>query len=337
LRYLLLTVLISLLVWQGANLSSIVVIFFILSAEAMVVLPRWAGYSWIAVWTIVTVIFISQGSGNLAVGLFNGLGAGGGYLFIGAAANAQRRAETANAESQRLLAELQAVNQQLHAQRAHAEELAAVQERNRLAREVHDTLGHRLTVAAVQLEGAQRLIERDPARAATMVATVHQQVVEGLNELRRTVGALRAPVEENLPLPSALKRLVQHFQEATGITTHLQFPAQLVSLPEEHRHTLYRAAQELLTNVQRHAQAQTVWIQLDGIDQSPPEIRLTICDDGLGLPTDQPQGFGLRGLQERATLLNGTLLLENRTEGGTQVRLTLPLPAATIATHGDKA
>jgi signal transduction histidine kinase len=205
------------------------------------------------------------------------------------------------------------------------EELAVVDERNRLAREMHDTLGHRLTVAAVQLEGAQRLIPQDPERAAGMVGVVREQVSEALSELRRTVATLRAPLEEDLRLRSALQRLVNHFVEATGVTVHLMLPEERPELPDPYRMALYRAAQEALTNVQRHSKAREVWFQLT---QQDSRITLLIGDNGVGpaQTSYQGAGFGLRGLEERATRLGGQVHLDPRPGGGTQLHFSLPLP-----------
>jgi two-component system sensor histidine kinase UhpB len=180
-------------------------------------------------------------------------------------------------------------------------------------------------VSAVQLEGAQRLIPDDPKRAAAMVATVREQVREALADLRRTVAALRTPLQADLPLSTALFRLISSFQGATGLTVHTTLPEELPDLPALHRLALYRAAQEALTNVQRHAQAHEVWFELNQGDQ---EISLLVGDDGRGIGEGAEMvGFGLRGLRERTVQLGGKLDLESRPGGGTQLRFCLPLPA----------
>ena len=137
----------------------------------------------------------------------------------------------ARRESQALLADLQEAHSQLQEYALRAEEMAVVEERNRLAREMHDTLGHRLTVASVQLEGAQRLCDQDQERAAGMVGTVREQVREALGELRSTVATLRTPVEADLHLRSALRRLAAHFEEATGLAIHQVLPDEMPPCP----------------------------------------------------------------------------------------------------------
>ena len=190
---------------------------------------------------------------------------------------------------------------------------------------MHDTLGHRLTSAAVQLEGAQRLIPSDPQRAAGMVGTVRGQVREALGELRHTVATLREPLEAGLPLPSALQRLATSYEEATGIRVHLILPDEIPPVPDAQRLALFRAAQESLTNIQRHAQAKQAWVQLSCRDET---AKLLVSDDGVGLPTGAERGgFGLRGLRERAAHLGGNFYLESRLGGGTQVSFAVPLSA----------
>jgi signal transduction histidine kinase len=243
-------------------------------------------------------------------------------------ASALVRADEARRESERLLAELQDAHEQLRTYAERVEELAVVEERNRLAREMHDTLGHRLTVAAVQLEGAQRLCPQDPERAAGMVGTVREQVRGALSELRQTVAKLRQPLEVDLQLRSALSRLARHYEAATGLTVHLMLPEESTDLPDTHRLALFRTAQEALTNVQRHAEAREVWLQLA---QHGATITLLVSDNGKGIqPADEDGGFGLRGLNERAAQLGGEFFLEPRPGGGTQLSISLPLPVEMI-------
>lgn len=249
-----------------------------------------------------------------------------GYIFCGTFAYSLARVTAAQRRSEALLAELQAAHQQLQAYASRIEELAVSQERNRLAREMHDALGHRMTVAAVQLEGAERLIPTNPTRAAKMVNTVHGEVIEALAELRRTVATLRTPLDVDLSLPTALTRLMTSFEEATGVKVNWLLPDELLPLPEAYRLALYRVAQEALTNVQRHAQARQVWLEL-ALEQNV--ITLLIKDDGLGfVPETHPAGFGLAGLRERAAHLNGEFHLETHPGAGTQICFHLPLPQA---------
>ncbi|MFZ5917655.1 MAG: sensor histidine kinase [Chloroflexota bacterium] len=291
---------------------------------AILVLPLRCGMFWAAVYTVAAAasfaVGISLGEGLIALFLYGVL-----YAFIGAFSGALARADSARRESQALLAELQSAHEQLQEYALRAEEMAVVEERNRLAREMHDTLGHRLTVASVQLEAAQRLCSTDAGRAAELIDTVREQVREALAELRGSVAALRTPVEADLQLRSALRRLMNHFEEATGLTVHHVLPNELPPLPDAHRLALYRAAQEALTNIQKHAQAQQVWLVLTS---NKDAVALLVGDDGRGITYSADRGgFGLLGLRERAEQLGGELHLEPRPGGGTQLSLRLPTEA----------
>lgn len=290
------------------------VLFFILSAQAMVTLPTRHGLAWIGLFGTITVLVIVSQVGP--TGFLYALPNFGGYAFFGAFGNVLRETEAARRRNEQLLHDLRAAQQQVQG-------LAVAEERNRLAREMHDTLGHRLTVAVVQLEGAQRLIPTDPERAARMIGAMREQMKEALADLRRTVAAVRAPLTDDLPLEAALTRLAENFQDGTGLNVHLHLPSDLPPLLPAQRLTLYRTAQEALTNAQRHARATHLWLAVHVADY---HLTLTAADDGQGFPPDMSgEGFGLRGLHERAAQLGGQLHLESRAEGGAQLRLVLPM------------
>jgi signal transduction histidine kinase len=279
--------------------------------------------TWLIIFSLVTAITLVLITTPLNAVMLS-LPFSAGYWFFGAFARALANAEDARNESQRLLTELQSAHEQLQDYAARVEQLAISEERNRLAREMHDTLGHRLTVAAVQLEGAQRLIERDPGRAAGMVETVRAQVREALAELRATVATMREPFETELSLAVSLQRLAESFDQATDLELHIDLPEEICPLPNAYRLAFYRAAQEALTNVQRHAQAQNVWISLS---QTGDQIVLQVSDDGAGFSDEVKEtAFGLRGMRERVSHLGGTLSIENRPGGGAQLRIQLPKP-----------
>jgi signal transduction histidine kinase len=295
---------------------------------------------WLTGFILLTGWFFFEGMptfGKLASlgqeGLSGGLQAmaiyAGGYLFFGqgcqlseswhpwVVTNALTQARLTQRQNALLLAELQAKNRQLEAYAAQVETLAAIEERNRLAREMHDTIGHRLTAAAVQLEGAERLAARQPERAVALIGAGRQQVRDALQDLRLTVGRLREPVEVELSLPQALRRLAASFQEATGLAVHLELPETACEMTSAQRLALYRTAQEGLTNIQRHAAARQAWLRLEC---SADRIALQVSDDGRGLAAQSWQpcvtgGFGLRGLQERAAQLDGAVTLTDRPGG----------------------
>ncbi len=298
------------------------VLFFILSPEAMLRFPRQIGYAWVGTFAAVTVVvFWLVGRGEPGL-FFTALIYIAGYFFFVAFATQTALAQAAQAESQQLLRELHEAHTRLQTYAAQVETLAVAEERNRLAREMHDTLGHRLTVVAVQLEAVIRLIVTDPERATAMARAAREEVRTALAELRQTVAALRTPLQADLPLEPALRRLAAEFETATGLPVTLHLPAALPVLPATYRLALYRAAQEGLTNMQKHAAATQTWLTLTATDG---QVSLSIADDGRGPATDAVGGFGLRGLRERADYLGDTVTLRPGPQGGTELVMTLPL------------
>jgi signal transduction histidine kinase len=316
------TMIIVTLLWLNPNLNFYVILFYVLGTEALMNLGRREGYVWLGIFTVLTVgtLFLALDLMEASISIPIYLG---GYFFFAVFANATHQANLARAESQRLLEELQTTHRKLQEYAAQAEQLAVAEERNRLSREMHDTIGHRLTVASVQLEGVQKLIAKDPAKAEKMTGTVREQVREALRELRQTVATLREPLEADLSLEISLKKLAHGFEEATGILVNLMLPDAFPEMSAAHRLALYRTAQEALTNAQKHAEAQQIWLQ---VARQEDILTLRVSDNGKGahLP-EEGSGFGLRGIQERAAQLGGELRLEARKGGGTQVCLSLPV------------
>lgn len=317
------TILLITLLILPPHYKTFLFLFFILSGEAMTVLNVGMGLVWILIFSlstaITTVVYRDTGDDLSALPLYLG-----GYLLFGLIVYTSTRAQSARKESQALFEELSDTYEKLQEYMVHSEELIVAQERNRLAREMHDTLGHQLTVSSIHLEGAQRLIVDDPQRAADIIDTVRTQIRDALSELRATVATLRQPLLSGVSIVSALKQLGAGFEDATDIQTKLVVVGEFTGIPDAHRNVIYRAAQEALTNVHRHANASNVFIRLDCGERDV--VQLTITDNGVGFPS-QPElkGFGLQGLKERVALLNGELGFPQMAKGGACIQISLPI------------
>jgi signal transduction histidine kinase len=196
---------------------------------------------------------------------------------------------------------------------------AAAEERARLAREVHDVLAHTLTALAVQLEAAAMVMEERPGdpRAREAVVRAQRLATAGLEEIGQAVAALRG---DRPPGPESVPRLVEEFERRTGVPSRFRREGEPVPLPPDAALALYRAAQEALTNVGKHADAEEVDVRLRYADQG---VELTVVDRGRPGPTLPSSGYGLIGIRERAALLGGRL--EARpTADGFLVRLWVP-------------
>ncbi len=298
-------------------------LYFILSAQAMLALPFWQGIYWIVILSGVTFFGAINARGW---GLFLGaLAASGGYLFFALFGASLKQAEKAKEQSQALLIDLHKANAQLKAYAVQAKQLAVSEERNRIAREVHDSLGHRLTVAVVQLEGAKRLVHAEPDKSATMIDSMRTELKEGLADLRLSVKSLRQDAAE--PLQAALASLAQQFELATGTTVHLNLE-DVPQLSEPSYHALFRVAQEGLTNVQKHADAQNIRLNLIEEDT---DVALSVVDDGNGLNQAlSADGYGIQGLKERAAALSADLKLIELEEGGSKLTMRIPKEQAYV-------
>jgi signal transduction histidine kinase len=216
-------------------------------------------------------------------------------------------------------AEAEALVEELRESRAAHAESVALAERGRLARDMHDVLAHSLSALALQLEGA-RLLARDRDTDPEVVAAIeraHHLAADGLDEARAAIGALRG---DAMPGPERLRALADGFGDRARLTVSGEPHA----LPSEARLAIYRTAQEALTNVTRHSDAERVELRLayerDG-------TRLEIEDSGPGVPVPAGAslggGYGITGMRERAELLGGRLDA-GPTERGFRIELWLP-------------
>jgi signal transduction histidine kinase len=213
------------------------------------------------------------------------------------------REEKAREEVQRLADELSLANQKLRQYAAQVEEVAILQERNRLARDIHDSLGHYLTALNMQIKAAQAVMPVDVGRAQDALNKAQNLAQDALSSVRRSVTALREEPALRQPLPDALASLLDECRQS-GLIAGLDVQGGPRSLPSPVVVTLYRAAQEALTNVRKHALASRVDVILVYL---PECVRLTVADNGVGAQDvlgDQ-SGFGLLGLRERVALLGG--------------------------------
>jgi signal transduction histidine kinase len=228
------------------------------------------------------------------------------------------RQEHARRSIQTLYDQLTVAHHELQVLHQEVRSAAVAEERNRLAREIHDSLAHYLTVANVQLEAAEKLgVERAHA-ALEHVRRARRLTLDCLQDVRRSVAALRAATLEELALEPSIRRLVTDFAESTGLRVQLKIVmATDVPLPADVAQALYRAVQEGLTNVHRHAHASKVQITLEG---SAECVVLDMLDDGTGTTVTsngrQPAatGYGLIGLRERVALLDGHLSFERASD-----------------------
>ena len=156
-------------------------------------------------------------------------------------------------------------------------------ERERLARELHDTVAQGFISVVTQLESAEQALDGDHPGAADQarerLRTARETARGSLDELRRSVRALRPDLLESASLPQALTELVRRWSEEVGIDAELRQTGDPVPLHPDAELALLRIAQEALTNVRRHARASRVVVTLSFLDDV---VTLDVDDDGIG-------------------------------------------------------
>lgn len=244
-------------------------------------------------------------------------------IFVLTMARVVMQEKASRARTEELLAELELSQQRVA-------ELATTKERNRLARDIHDSLGHYLTVINVQLEKALVFRARQPEEADQSVQEAKRLAREALLDVRRSVGALRnsdQPVR--FSLATALTELVKNVRHSQ-LEIELTVQGDETGYPLQTLMTLYRVAQEGLTNVQKHAQASRVWLE---VDFTANDCSLILRDNGVGFvpnlalgPADavHAAGYGLCGLQERVELVGGVLQVQSKPAAGVLLLVHLP-------------
>jgi signal transduction histidine kinase len=226
-------------------------------------------------------------------------------------------------------------NDQLRQYALRIENLAMAQERARIAREIHDSLGHALTGLNLQMEGALKLWDSNPEQAHNFLREAKQLGSTALQEVRRSVSAMRSDPLRGLMLPEAIATLTEDFHRTTGIQPHCQI--QVFAIPHEVSTAVYRIVQEALTNIRKYANATEVEIHLQADSQLSlphlhlphlhlPHLHLTVRDNGDGFQTAENQtGFGLQGMRERTIALGGQMQIDTQPGKGCCITIQIPL------------
>jgi len=199
-----------------------------------------------------------------------------------------------------------------------------LREREQLARELHDTVAHHVSAIAIQAQVGRAVAATDPAGAVHVLEVIEQEASRTLNEMRTMVGILREGEEPDLtPQPGVAE--IERFARSTGQRPYVEvdFSGDLDDLGPSVGATIYRLAQESITNAVRHARhASRIDVRVAGDDDA---VRLTVRDDGDTSSAERiGPGYGLVGMTERATLLGGTLVAGPGPGKGWTVTAVLP-------------
>ncbi|GGL89798.1 two-component sensor histidine kinase [Streptomyces fumigatiscleroticus] len=209
-----------------------------------------------------------------------------------------------------------------------------LEERTTIARELHDVVAHHMSVVAIQAEAAPYRVENPPPELEKAFATIRENAVAALTELRRVLGVVRAEDYEapDAPQPTLadLDALLANVREA-GLAVDKAVTGAVRELPQGVELSAYRIVQEALSNTLRHAPGASARVEvsyvlgglgLRVVNGAPPRAALIKPSPGAG--------HGLTGMRERVTMLNGEMTAGATDDGGHEVTVFLPVPTAAI-------
>ena len=205
----------------------------------------------------------------------------------------------------------------------HAKEQVRMIEREQLARELHDTVAHHVSAIAIQAQAGQAQAALRPEAPLEALKTIEKEASRTLTEMRLIVSALREDESaERSPAATLadIQLLAQNDQNSLRIDVTMN--GQLDDIDSTLASTLFRLAQESVTNARRHAsEAEAVAIHITGDEQA---VHLSVIDDGKMITQTSTNGRGLQGMNERVSLLGGSLTAGPGENRGWSVRATLP-------------
>lgn len=209
-------------------------------------------------------------------------------------------------------------------------------ERQRIARELHDETGQALTAIGMGLRGVESSLGREERKAASNLRHLQELSDRSLNELQRLIAGLRPAHLDDLGLPAALRWYAEETQARAPLDVEVEVIGDERRLPALLSIGLFRAAQEAVTNVVRHASARKAQVRLI---YEAGQVRLEVEDDGIGFDaaavTANPErpAWGLMGMQERVALMGGQFMLASERGQGTLIEITVPYEGIASEEH----
>lgn len=205
---------------------------------------------------------------------------------------------------------------------------AQEEERKRIARGLHDETAQALSMLIINLERLEQSLPAESSDLLLKLIANRQLATQTLQDLRKVVFGLRPTILDDLGLVSAIRWYARETLEANGVRVEVEVPADPVPLPAEMETTLFRIAQEAVSNILRHADTESAVITLK---YGPGQVCLWVTDHGRGFNVAQTSNralelrrLGLLGIQERAELIGGDVKVDSTPGQGTRLRVCVP-------------
>lgn len=206
---------------------------------------------------------------------------------------------------------------QLEEAYAQLSETAVFQERNRIARDIHDNAGHSITAVIMQTEAAKLLIDVNPEEAKAKVISANIQAKNALDQMRESVHLL-AGRDSSCSLKEELEEILAQTMDGTGVK--IRCALEDVQLAGVKRRFIANSLKECLANGMRHGGASAFYVELSS---EAGVLCLTVSDNGCGLPDNFKEGFGLRGIREKAVNFGGGIVYESESGDGCEIKITI--------------
>lgn len=206
---------------------------------------------------------------------------------------------------------------QLEEAYAQLSETAVFQERNRIARDIHDNAGHSITAVIMQTEAAKLLIDVNPEEAKAKVISANIQAKNALDQMRESVHLL-AGRDSSCSLKEELEEILAQTMDGTGVKIRCALDD--VQLAGVKRRFIANSLKECLANGMRHGGASAFYVELSS---EAGVLCLTVSDNGCGLPDNFKEGFGLRGIREKAVNFGGGIVYESESGDGCEIKITI--------------
>jgi signal transduction histidine kinase len=200
---------------------------------------------------------------------------------------------------------------------------AIVRERLQIARDLHDTLAHSMMAMLSEVRLLRKLQVHAPNSMADELARAEEVAHAGLNEARSAIAQIRSNSVRDTGLGPALSRAIERFKDRTGLDVEFAVDNEAARFGDERADVIFRMTEEALRNIERHARASRVNVELRSVNGA--HLALKIADDGIGfdLGLTRPGHFGLIGLREQAQLIGAEFTIKSAPGQGTTLELQL--------------
>jgi signal transduction histidine kinase len=199
-------------------------------------------------------------------------------------------------------------------------------ERRRIARELHDGVNQQLTALSIALATLGRRVSSGPVDLPSELARLQGRTAGVVQDIRSLSHELHPGVLEQVGLVDALDGYCEEFEKTHGVGVTFRADPDLGVVPIDLTLCLYRATQEALGNVAKHAKARQVRVR---VAREGGDVVLIVDDDGCGFDRAEARrrhGLGLVSLEERVRLVGGQVTIDTGPQRGTAIRIVAPLP-----------